>query len=55
VDLQDVPVKGNHDTGLGDILQSFFFSPKDLVYGRILGAGPVMLYPTASANTLGGG
>jgi hypothetical protein len=45
---------GTHDTtGLGDIVQSFFFSPKDPIGGWVVGAGPVLLYPTASHNTLG--
>ncbi|MFH0994062.1 MAG: transporter [Pseudomonadota bacterium] len=54
VDQHDIPVTGEHDSGLGDILQSFFFSPKELVGGWILGAGPVFLYPSASDSALGG-
>ena len=34
--------------GLGDITQSFFFSPKKPVGGWILGAGPVVLWPTGT-------
>ncbi len=50
------PVKGGSDkSGLGDILQSFFFSPKAPVGGWILAAGPVMLYPTATDKALGFG
>jgi hypothetical protein len=45
---------GSSDSGLGDVVQSFFFSPKQPVDGWILAAGPVLLYPTASAATLGG-
>ena len=41
--------------GLGDITQSFFFSPKEPVGGWILGAGPVLYYPTASQSDLGAG
>ena len=41
-------------SGLSDIVQSFFFSPKKPVGGWIMGAGPVFLYPTATDNTLGG-
>ena len=50
------PVKGgdNH-SGLGDITQSFFLSPKEPVGGWILGAGPVMYYPTATDSALGAG
>lgn len=41
------PAKGLKDkSGLGDILQSFFFSPKAPTGGGwIWGAGPVILYP----------
>jgi len=44
---------GDSAYGLGDILQSFFLSPKEPLYGWILGAGPVFNYPTATDNTLG--
>jgi hypothetical protein len=48
------PVEGGDSAyGLGDILQSFFLSPKDPVYGWILGGGPVFNYPTATDNVLG--
>ena len=48
------PVSGGDGvTGLGDINQSFFFSPKDTVGGWIVGFGPVFLYPSASIETLG--
>ena len=40
-------------SGLGDIVQSFFFSPKEPVGGWIMGAGPVLLYPTATDDALG--
>jgi hypothetical protein len=56
----EAPVKGGTDqSGLGDIVQSFFFSPKEPVHGWILAAGPVMLYPSGtdglSANQWGAG
>ena len=35
-------------TGLGDILQSFFLAPKEPVGGWIIGAGPVLSYPSAT-------
>lgn len=38
--------------GLGDIVQSIFFSPKKSVGGWILGGGPVFLLPTATENAL---
>ena len=40
--------------GLGDTVQSFFFSPKEPTKGGwIWGAGPVLLYPTATDAALG--
>lgn len=45
---------GFSESGLGDIVQSFFFSPKEPVGGWILAAGPVILYPSATDRTLGG-
>lgn len=44
------PVAGGDDkTGLGDILQSFFFSPKEPAgNGWIWGVGPVLLYPSGT-------
>lgn len=44
---------GESHAGLGDITQSFFFSPKAPVGGWILGAGPVGYYPTATESELG--
>lgn len=41
--------------GLGDVTQSFFFSPRQPTGGLIWGAGPVFLWPTASDEVLGGG
>jgi len=53
-----LPIKANEFPtsvgGLGDTLQSFFFSPKEPVNGWIVGAGPALLYPTATDETLGG-
>ena len=50
------PVKGGRDAwGLGDTVQSFFFSPKEPVGGWILGGGPVFLWPTATDSVLGSG
>jgi hypothetical protein len=50
---QDDVIPGTSQTGLGDITQSFFFSPKKPVGGLILGFGPVMLYPSATDDFLG--
>jgi hypothetical protein len=49
------PAPGIPDaSGLGDITQSFFFSPKaPTAGGWILGAGPVFLWPTATDDLLG--
>ena len=49
------PVKGGDDTfGLGDTVQSLWLSPKAPTSGGwIWGAGPVLLYPTATDEALG--
>lgn len=45
---------GDTESGLGDITQSFFISPKaPAASGWIWGAGPVFLYPSASNDKLG--
>jgi len=45
---------GNNMAGVGDIVQSFFFSPKAPTRGGwIWGIGPVFLYPSATARALG--
>ena len=55
IDQSDLPVKGAGESGIGDILQSLFFSPKAPTSGGIIwGAGPVFLIPTASEDVLGG-
>ena len=54
VAVSDIPA-GTDESGLGDIQQSFFFSPKAPVGGWIVAAGPVVLYPTATEDVLGGG
>ena len=52
----EAPAEGTHDhTGLGDITQSFFLSPKEPIDGWIFGAGPEFLYPTATDSALGAG
>jgi hypothetical protein len=54
-----VPIKSNEFPesvgGLGDVLQSFFFTPKEELNGWIVGAGPALLYGTATDRTLGSG
>ncbi len=50
----EAPAAGLDSTsGLGDIVQSFFFSPTEPMGGWIVGAGPVFLYPSATEKTLG--
>jgi hypothetical protein len=45
---------GDNKAGLGDIVQSFFFSPKEPTSGGwIVGVGPVFLYPSATDRALG--
>ena len=55
-DQEDILPGGRADaSGIGDITQSFFFSPKKpTAQGWIWGAGPVLLLPTATDNDLGG-
>jgi hypothetical protein len=55
IDQKDILPNGAADaSGLGDIVQSLFFSPKKPTEsGWIWGAGPVFLLPTASDDLLG--
>lgn len=54
VDQSDFPSPGVSEFGLGDTVQSLFFSPKAATAsGWIWGAGPVLLIPTASDEVLG--
>jgi len=56
IDLRDFPVKGNDESGIGDVLQSLFFSPKKpTARGLIWGVGPAVSLPTASDDLLGSG
>ncbi|AZA84730.1 hypothetical protein C1637_18260 [Chryseobacterium lactis] len=41
--------------GLGDIVHSFFLSPKKAAHGIVWGAGPVILWPSATDRSLGQG
>jgi hypothetical protein len=51
---EDVSQEPGTQSGLGDVLQSLFFSPKDLTAsGWTWGVGPVLLIPTASDDLLG--
>jgi hypothetical protein len=54
VDQDNIPAAGFSEFGLGDTVQSFFFSPKaPTAGGWIWGAGPVLLLPTATDEILG--
>lgn len=53
---QEATTPDGHDqAALGDILQSFFFSPVEAVGGWIVGVGPALFYPSATENELGTG
>lgn len=51
----DIDPSGDSEFGLGDTVQSLFFSPREVGdSGVIWGAGPVFLLPTATDRALGG-
>jgi hypothetical protein len=51
---QEDMIGNSSQTGLGDITQSFFFSPKEAgTGGWIWGVGPAFLYPSATDDLLG--
>jgi len=55
IDQEDIPLTGMGESGIGDIVQSLFFSPQEPTSsGIIWGVGPVFLLPTASDDALGG-
>jgi hypothetical protein len=55
VSQNDIAGNSGHQFGLGDTLQSFFFSPAQPTSGGIIwGAGPAFLLPTATDPLLGG-
>jgi hypothetical protein len=50
----EATVKGGDDeSGLGDITQSFFFSPSSKLNGWIVGVGPALYYPTSTNDAIG--
>lgn len=53
ISQSDVTAKGESEFGLGDIVQSLFFSPKATTKGGLWGIGPVFLLPTATDDALG--
>jgi hypothetical protein len=55
IDQDDIPLMGMGESGIGDIVQSFFFSPQKPTSGGIIwGVGAVFLLPSASDDALGG-
>jgi hypothetical protein len=56
VSQNNIIAEGSTQTGLGDILQSLFFSPAQPTKGGLIwGVGPVFFLPTATSDFLGGG
>ena len=54
IDQKNMPLPGMDESGIGDITQSIFFSPKaPTASGWIWGVGPVLYLDTASDDTLG--
>ncbi len=53
ISQSDVTGIGNSETGLGDIAQSLYFSPKASKNGLVWGIGPILLVPTATNDALG--
>lgn len=55
IEQQDVAGHSGKQSGIGDTLESFFFSPKLPTAGGVIwGVGPAFLLPTASDSLLGG-
>ena len=56
VSTDGIPPGSGSETGLGDTVQSFFFSPKEPTAGGwIWGVGPVLLLPTSTDDRFGAG
>lgn len=54
IDQSDLPAAGLGSSGLGDTVQSLFFSPVEPSdSGWVVGVGPVFLLPTATDDDLG--
>jgi hypothetical protein len=53
ISQSDVTGNENNETGLGDVAQSIFFSPKEVKNGLVWGIGPVFFLPTATNDALG--
>lgn len=56
IDQKNIPSPGMDESGIGDVVQSFFFSPREpTASGFIWGVGPVLYLDTATDKTLGAG
>jgi hypothetical protein len=56
VSQNNIIAEGSTQTGLGDIIQSLFFSPALPTKGGVIwGVGPAFLVPTATSSSLGTG
>lgn len=55
IDAESPTSGGNDKRGLGDILQSFFFTPTKQFNGWMVGAVPALLYASAQDDALGSG
>lgn len=53
ISQNDVTAISSNETGLGDVAQSFFFSPKEVKNGIVWGVGPLLVLPTATNDALG--
>lgn len=54
ISQNDVFSEGSSETGLADIVQSLFFSPKEPTKGGLIwGVGPIFLLPTATEDFFG--
>lgn len=52
----NITAQGSTQTGLGDIVQSLFFSPSQPTKGGVIwGVGPAFIVPTATSSSLGSG
>jgi len=53
INQNDISPESGSQTGIGDIVQSLFFSPKEPTSGGwILGVGPVFLFPSGTDDLL---
>ena len=54
INQSDIPTQGMGESGVGDVLQSLFFSPKKpTANGYVWGVGPAFLLSTATNDAIG--